>query len=240
MAESGDGRQARAPRGRHVSNPAFRRGRRAQRVIRRGLSIARAADAVGTIESGCEIFGLTKGDYSLIDLIEHCLDTTGPADVVVSTWSAAGADLEFARGFVADGRVRRLRFVVDYTFIERQPEYVAVMRERFGDEAIRLTRNHAKFVVVSNDEWALCLRSSMNLNENKRMESWELSDDRGMADYLLGVVESLFASERGAVQLAKRAKDHKLAFTSWFGDEVRDRDVRRAGWTSQKTGKRIG
>lgn len=95
------------------------RRRRVKRVIRRALAIKSAADAVGEIGPGCEIFGLSKGDYSLIDLIEHALGATGPADVVISTWTAAGSDIEFARGLMTDGRVLSLRFVVDYTFVTR-------------------------------------------------------------------------------------------------------------------------
>lgn len=77
------------------------------------------------------------GKFSLVDVIEHLLATTGPADLVVSTWTAAGADIGFANRLLADGRIRSLRFVVDYSFQSRQPAYCAALREAFGDDAIR-------------------------------------------------------------------------------------------------------
>ena len=79
-----------------------------------------------------ELYALCKGDYSLIDIIDHCLAASGPADVTVSTWTAAGADLEFAMGFVVDGRVRSARWLVDYSFPQRQPAYFALLVDRFG------------------------------------------------------------------------------------------------------------
>jgi len=60
------------------------------------LAVPEAAAALGRITPGCEIYALTKGAFSLVDVLVHCLDATGPADVVVSTWTAAGADISFA------------------------------------------------------------------------------------------------------------------------------------------------
>jgi len=150
---------------------------------------------VGVIEHGCEIYGLARGQYSLIDLVEHILGYTGPASLVISTWTAAGADVDYALRLCHDGRVTGITWIVDASFPVRQPGYCAAMRDRFGDAAIRVTQNHAKFVLVGNDEWHVVLRTSMNLNENKRMESWEVSDDADLYGYLSEVVVALFAAD---------------------------------------------
>ena len=171
----------------------YRRSPRAlQREVRRTLTATNAATALGPIEHGMELYALCKGDYSLIDIIDHLLAASGPADVTVSTWTAAGADLEFAMGFVVDGRVRSARWLVDYSFPQRQPAYFALMVDRFGAGAVRATANHAKFVLIRNETWDLVLRTSMNLNENRRLESVEISDDPGMAGYLSAVVDEMF------------------------------------------------
>ena len=210
------------------------------RLVRQKLAAVRAAEAVGTLSPGCEVFGLTKGQFSLIDLIEHGLNTTGPADVLIAAWTVGGADLELAWRFLSDGRIRSLRFIVDHSFVKLQPHYCAALRERFGDDAIRLTTNHAKFVVVHNETWHLAIRSSMNLNENSRLETWEISDDQALADYLLEVCESLFENYDSAAQWTRARHGQTTDFDSWFGNEARARDLRRAGWPSQKPGKRVG
>ena len=170
------------------------------------------ADAVGPIEKGCEVYGLTKGQWSLIDLIEHCLSYTGPAHCVVSTWTAAGADVDFALGFLADERLLSLRFIVDFSFPSRQPAYCAALREAFGDDAIRVTKNHAKFVLLRNDEWDLAIRTSMNLNENRRCENFEVSDCPALAGYLQEFVDELFREQSAKEAFEMTPGAHQRAF----------------------------
>ena len=230
-----------------MTGATYRRSSRSRnRDKRRALTAASAAEAIGPIVPGLEVFGLSKGQFSLIDIVEHCLKATGPADVVISTWTAATADLDFALGFLGNGAIRSLRFIVDVSFPQRQPQYTAVLRNRFGDEAIRLTKSHAKFVIVENDAFALVIRSSMNLNENRRLESFEISDDRSMADYLRGVVDEVFAAsepgaqfERGEYDNARELDALGRSEGTYFGDGPLDRDVRRVGWTTDK-GKGLG
>lgn len=175
-----------------------------KRLVRRTLTVTNAADALGPIEQGIELYALCKGDYSLIDIVDHCLAATGPADLTVSTWTAAGADLEFAMSFVLDGRVRSARWLVDFSFPQRQPAYFSLLVDRFGAESVRATANHAKFVLIRNAEWNLCLRTSMNLNLNKRLENVEISDDAAMADYLSSVVDELFEATTGEDTVANK------------------------------------
>lgn len=220
----------------------YRRSARAEaRAVRRTLTVANAAEALGPIEHGMELYALCKGDYSLIDIVEHCLSATGPADVTISTWTAAGADLDFAMGFVHDGRVRSARWVVDFSFPQRQPAYFALLVDRFGADAVRATANHAKFVLIRNAEWDLVLRTSMNLNENKRLENVEISEDGGMASYLSDVVDELFALDvEGPVGKAPhrnkklltglgRVSDAAGVAASYLSDEKLGRDIRRIG-----------
>ncbi|GMV81504.1 MAG: hypothetical protein AMXMBFR7_26880 [Planctomycetota bacterium] len=232
-----------------------RNSRAAGREIRRALSARNAAEALGEITRGCEIYGLSKGQFSLVDIIEHCLKATGPADVVLSTWTAAGADIDFALALLRNGSIRSMRFIVDFSFPTRQPAYCAALRERFGDDAIRLTKTHAKFVTITNTDWNLVIRSSMNLNENRRLESFEISDDAGMAAYLREVCQELFDGHAAGKQFAQRPFDVCKDFESfgesepvadaerkalagdggkYFNDGPTGTDLRRAGWTTAK------
>ena len=139
----------------------------------RAARTGNARDAIGTLEPGCEIYCLTYGQFSLIDALVALLEQTGPADVVLATWTAAQADLRRAATLMQQdsGQIRSLRMIVDRSFLTRQPEYCATMRELFGDAAIRTARSHAKFMAIRNDRWNLAVRTSMNLNENPRLEN---------------------------------------------------------------------
>lgn len=145
------------------------------------------------LEPGVDILCLTHGQFSLVDAIAALLDHTGPADVTISTWSAARVDLTHAHKFLADGRIRSLRFIVDRSFATRQPDYCAALVSLFGHGAIRTTRSHAKFALIENDTWHLAIRTSMNLNENPRLELIEVSDDPALAAFLRSVADRVFA-----------------------------------------------
>ena len=118
------------------------------RELRRAMCKGRVRDVIGRIELGCEIFCLTKGDYSLIDIIEHVLNEIGRSDVVISTWTAAAADIKRAHDLLTDKSVASLRFLVDRSFPSRQPEYCVKLVQAFGKDAIRMTRSHCKFVLL--------------------------------------------------------------------------------------------
>lgn len=219
------------------------------RVVRRTVSRASAAETIGELTPGCEIFGLSKGQFSLVDIIEHVLKYTGPASVLLSTWTAANADLTFAYELLRNGSIMAIRFVVDFSFSTRQPEYCAALREKFGDDAVRVTKTHAKFVVIRNAAWSVVIRSSMNLNENRRLESFEISDCRQMADFCEEVVDALFESQRVGEGFTNGPYQNMQAFQSfleegaaapvdvkrstdtakYFGDGRYDNDIRRAG-----------
>lgn len=188
---------------------AIRRKTKAEtRIIRRALTQPAAADAIGPIEPGCEIYGLTKGQWSLIDLIEHVLSFTGACRAVISTWTAAGADVSFAYKLMSCGQLNSLRFLVDFSFPARQPAYCAALRQTFGDDCIRISKNHAKFVLLRNDTWNIVIRTSMNLNENRRLENFEISDDARLADFLQRVIEEIFEAQPTAGHFDKRPIDH--------------------------------
>ena len=157
--------------------------------------VTNARDALADFGRGMETYCLTFGQFSLMDAVEAILEKTGPADVTLSTWTAGGADLSRSAEHLHNGHIRSMRFVCDCSFGQRQPGYLAKLRELFGDDAIRTTRTHAKFTVLTNDSWQVAVRTSMNLNENPRLESIEVSDDPVLAGFLLSVVDELFAEE---------------------------------------------
>lgn len=196
--------------------PAVRVAAPRKRAIRQSL-VANAADTIGPISPGCEIFALTNGQFSIIDVMEHCLHSIGPATLDIATWTAADGDLRRAHAFMLSRRVTRLRFICDPSFRTRKPEFCAVLMELFGNDAIRTTPLHGKFAVLRNENWSLAIRTSMNLNPNKRIENVEISDDVALADVFTDFVDGLYAKSPALNwsrdgQTAKHDRPSKLAF----------------------------
>jgi hypothetical protein len=160
-----------------------------------------AVEAVAGLDlDGRETYGLTKGQFSFVDLIEAILARTGPAALELSTWTAAGTNVTTAIGMIESGRITRARWLVDASFVRRCPQLAARLRAAFGNDSIRVTRTHAKFAVVHNATWQVVCRTSMNLNENPRLEDFTLAHDPELAGFIIGNLDNLWATQRRSLQ----------------------------------------
>lgn len=173
--------------------------------------IASARDTIAGFGHDMDIIGLTHGQFSLLDLIEATLDLTGPADVDIATWSAGLYDADAAARFQADGRIRRIRFVMDSASQKRGQSSTVDIADLFGADSIRTTRSHAKFAIITNEAWAVTITSSMNLNLNPRVEQFEMTEDRDRAQFFTSWVDSLFAEIPAGAD--RRADDRELPQT---------------------------
>lgn len=166
-----------------------------RKAVDRQISLAKnlsAEEAIGELKPMQDVYILTFGQFSLVDALVHVLKQTGPANVDLSTWTAADAHLERTKALMDSADILRFRMIVDRSFESRQPEYVYHMQKLFGVSCIRAVRTHAKFFVVTNDRWKVVARTSMNLNENPRLENIEISTDPALALFLTDVVDEIF------------------------------------------------
>lgn len=145
-----------------------------RRVFRRS-GIDDASALIGELRIGDEVCGLTNGQFSLVDIIEHILSQTGPAYVTVATWTMGIYDVDRSFEFVRNKLIRGIRFVLDPSMFSRRPEIASILVRGFGVDSFRAVNSHAKFATIRGDGMAVCVRSSMNLNPNNRIESFDIS-----------------------------------------------------------------
>ena len=182
-----------------MASQVHRRPTAFRRFVADGRS--RAEAVLAPVEVGMRVTGLTGGQFSLLDIVQALLAATGPAHVVVSTWTTGIRDAETARWLLDNGAMTSFQLLTDLSFKSRQPKYCEALLRRFGVEAVKVTRTHAKFALVYNDGWALVVRSSMNLNTNTRFEQFDVDDDRAMLGFFLEHVDAMpigFEDERRA------------------------------------------
>jgi len=177
-----------------MAKPATHKRTPRKRTIREART-GPASDAIGSLTPGIETYILTHGQFSLIDALVYLGHQTGPCDLTVSVWTAGDQDLQHLAALLGSGQFRNVRFLVDRSFITRQPDYCARLRSLFGDGCIRTARTHAKFCTVRNERWTLAVRTSMNLNFNPRLESIEISDDAELCEFLDAEVSRYFADQ---------------------------------------------
>ena len=186
--------------------------RKRERMVKRR---ADAAEALGKIEPGTDRYIVTKGQFSLIDLISATADATGPAHLYISLFTAHGSGISDAHDFLKSGKILSARWLVDFTFQRRKPHFVGQLRALFGDECIRITKTHAKIVVLKNDRYAVSILSSMNLTHNPRIEFILVREDRELADFNTAWIDEIFrikpAPTAETWRLSKREQESEYA-----------------------------
>lgn len=152
---------------------------------------ANVAPIISRLAKDSRIMGLTMGEFSLIDLIHGVLKKTGKANVVCVTWSAGIKDAHNVKWMMDTGLLESFTLVTDHSYKTRQKKYALTIDELFGEENIRTSEIHAKFVLIWNEEWNVCIRTSMNLNANKTCESFEMDEDKEIFEFYKGFVDHL-------------------------------------------------
>lgn len=166
---------------------AFRK-RKEQAVLHFGS----ARSALAGLGRDGHVFGVTKGQFSMIDIAAAVLEKTGPADVSVWTWCIADYEIEAIGAFLTNGDIRNFRLVMDWAGAQRDMPLVAELQTRFGLDCIRVIKTHAKIVTIGNEDWRVVVRGSMNLNSNPRFEQFDVSDGGPAWDVMAGITAELW------------------------------------------------
>lgn len=151
-----------------------------------------AAGTIGRLAPGDRVTGVTAGQWSAIDAMEHMVDELGPAHVRVSTWTTGLYDVRRARDIRVAGRIRSIRMLLDRGTFEKSPKYAGPLIEVLGADAFRCLSVHAKVVIVSGERGRAVFRSSMNLNKNLRTEQFDIDVDDAVADFYEGWFDALW------------------------------------------------
>lgn len=169
--------------------------KKARKRRHRDINAASAADAIGPIEKGMDVSGLSKGQFSLIELLMHILDASGPAHLNLTVWSAGESDLEKIRDLIDDGKIASVRWLVDPSFFNRKKHYSHLLPLFFGEESICCTKVHAKYITIKSETHSFVVRTSMNLNENKRLEHYDVTEGQEIFQYYSSFSDSIFESK---------------------------------------------
>jgi hypothetical protein len=178
----------------------FRRSvRSAKRELRDARRTETAAAAIAGLDHETEIYGFTKGQFSLLNLIQAVFALTGPAHFSLSTWTAAAHEIESLAAMQARGDITGVRLLIDISMARREPAMTAQMREKLGRENIRVASTHSKFAIFQNARWKIVLRSSMNLNMNPRNEDFTIAHDPPLASFLNAILDEVWAKQKAEV-----------------------------------------
>lgn len=174
-----------------------------------------ARKAIEGLDHETEIFGFTKGQFSLLDLLAACLEITGPAHLSISTWTAAPHEIQSLAAMVHRGDVTGTRWLIDFSMARRDPAATSQLRDAFGRDNVRVAQNHAKFAIFQNPRWKLVIRSSMNLNMNPRFEDFQIAHDPPLAAFINTILDEIWA-----IQKKELADARPYEIVRFFNEEM--------------------
>jgi hypothetical protein len=151
-----------------------------------------ASQVARLVKKDCRLIGLTRGQFSLIDLIYSILKQIGKSNVVCATWSAGIKDANTVKWMVESDLIQSFLLVTDHSYVTRQSKYALQITELFGKENIRTSELHAKFCLISNDDFKVVIRTSMNLNANKTCESFEIVENAEIFEFYESFITETF------------------------------------------------
>ncbi|MCE5268661.1 MAG: hypothetical protein LLG00_12325 [Planctomycetaceae bacterium] len=187
----------------------------ARREIRDLRSRQPAREAIAGLDHETEIFGFTKGQFSLLDLIGAVFEITGPAHLSISTWTAASYEIQSLLAMLQRGDILGTRWLIDFSMARREPATTAQLRDAFGADNIRVAQNHAKWCIIQNPQWRVVLRSSMNLNMNPRFEDFQIAHDPELAAFLNSILDQVWA-----IQGRELADRNPYDIVKFFNDKM--------------------
>ena len=145
---------------------------------------------------GVEIYGFTKGQFSVIDILTAALDIIGKAELTISTWTASKTEVRRVLEFVDSVKLTSAKCLVDLSFQNRTPELAQKIREIFGAGSIRVGKNHAKFFLLENASWKIVCKTSMNLNFNPRFENFDIAHDPELFDFHKSIIAEIWQNQK--------------------------------------------
>ena len=133
-----------------------------------------AAECIGALDPGIRVTGVTAGQFSAIDVMEHMANQLGKATCRVSTWTTGIYDVQRAKAMKDNDQLADVRFLLDRGTFEKSPQFSGPLIEQFGVDAFRSMSVHAKVIIVDGERGSAVMRSSMNLNKNLRTEQFDI------------------------------------------------------------------
>lgn len=163
-------------------------GRRTAAVERFG----NASETIGPCVAGMSLFAITRGQWSMIDAVLHCLDQVGRSKVSLWTWTVAEYEVQVLTRLRIDDRISDGRLVIDHGARVKNSAIIADWKQQFGAGSVRYVINHAKIATVESESGLrFLLRGSMNLNYNPRFEQFDISEGGPEFDLVKDIEDDL-------------------------------------------------
>jgi hypothetical protein len=186
---------------------------------RLGLKLApyqTAAETIGEITPDFAMSGLTKGQFSLIDMIEHISEQLRDCEIEAVTWNIGIADCDQIEQLIDLNYIKSFVLITDLSTVARKSSNIESYIKLIGEENIYLTKVHAKICLIKSNSYCIVIRSSMNLNKNNRCEQFDIDNNKELYQFYKEALDDLKTNNGLKDQVSK----HRIKFATAWDDDV--------------------
>lgn len=145
------------------------------------------------LEPNQSIKYVTKGAWSMHELLEKLLLKTGPADVWITTWTITENPLRTILRLARSGKIKTITALLDHRIGKRVPKALQFAEGIMSQ--LKLVNIHAKTLVIINEEWAVSVVSTANFSKNNRIECGVISTAREDAEFDKTWIQNIIDNE---------------------------------------------
>lgn len=126
-------------------------------------------EGIDNLSKGEYLQFVSRGQWSMHELLEELLRKAGPSQVFLSTWTVTEDPVRSLFMLKKEGLIKSLSCVLDYRITDRKPKPFQLLKQTA--DRIALTQCHAKTLVIRGEEWDFACVGSANFSRNPRIEA---------------------------------------------------------------------
>lgn len=123
--------------------------------------------AIGQLENGKEHHFYSRGNFNLVRLICYLLKQTGPAHLMLTSYSFSRKSIEQLQNRIEKQEILSFKVILDNRVRVMSPKPFQMIAASFNYRCISV---HAKIALIWNDRWKITIITSQNATDNPKLE----------------------------------------------------------------------
>lgn len=144
---------------------------------------------MGDLEPGENIHFYSWANFNLVRLILHIIRQTGPANLLMTSYSFSQKSIESLLARKNSGHLLDIRILVDNRVRTMSPKPFQMLAASFN---YRCTSVHAKVALIYNENWKISIVTSQNATDNPKLERGIIYTDKSVFDFDYKILENEF------------------------------------------------
>lgn len=111
----------------------------------------------------------SEGEFSMHELLEYILSETGPAEVMLTSFSITEVAIRTFLNLTSEGKITGLQCIFDLSVKQHKAGLLFFASNITLN--IALAKCHAKLILIMNEKWRVAVVSSANMQINDKIEA---------------------------------------------------------------------